>query len=186
MIVVAALAAMASVSMGLAVSAAINSPNKAIPLVPGLLMVEVLLSSGWAGLSGVPALHQLSDVTSLRWAVQGFEATSRGDSSAWLASVVALTLLTIAGLVAAAVFTRGTTTGPRFGWLVHSRRYLAPVGVGAVLLVASTTVVQTLHTSPMQTAPAVGATAINPVVITAGGQLQIVQDLARAGGQSRP
>ncbi|MHB8664613.1 MAG: ABC transporter ATP-binding protein/permease [Acidimicrobiales bacterium] len=106
LMVTAAVTGLAAVSMGLLLSAIVNTPDKALSLLPIALVGQLVLSGAWVKVLGTPGMHQLADVTAARWGVQAFEATVRGDAHAWSAAIAALIGLTATTLGATAVLVR--------------------------------------------------------------------------------
>jgi ABC-type multidrug transport system ATPase subunit len=68
-----AVLAIASMSAGLLISAAVNSSDKTLPLLVVTVLVEVVLSGGVIRLNGSPGLEQLAWLTPSRW---GFAAVA--------------------------------------------------------------------------------------------------------------
>jgi len=68
-----AVLAMASMTAGLLISAAVNSSDKTLPLLVVTVLVEVVLSGGVIRLNGSPGLEQLAWLTPSRW---GFAAVA--------------------------------------------------------------------------------------------------------------
>jgi ABC-type multidrug transport system ATPase subunit len=104
--VVAALTGVAAVAIGLMISALVTTPDKAMSVLPIVLVAQLVLSGGWVSVLSTPGLHQLADLTAARWGVQAFEATIRGDAGAWLPAVAALLALTAGATFIAVAVTR--------------------------------------------------------------------------------
>jgi ABC-type multidrug transport system ATPase subunit len=102
--VATALAGISAVTVALFVSATVRSADKALAVLPMLVVMEFVLSGLTPTVSWVPGLAQLRDLAGTRWAVQAIQATVTGDSHSWWTAVVAmavLTLLALAGTFAA-------------------------------------------------------------------------------------
>ena len=105
-VVVTSLVALSAVTLALFVSAIVRSADKALAVLPMLVVVEFVLSGLTPSVSWVPGLAQLRDVAATRWAVQGIGATVVGDSHAWLAAVGALCALIVLALAGTYVAVR--------------------------------------------------------------------------------
>ncbi|HVW80158.1 MAG TPA: ATP-binding cassette domain-containing protein [Mycobacteriales bacterium] len=90
-----ALAGISAVALGLLVSAVVRSADKALAVLPMLIVVEFVLSGLTPSVSW-PGLAQLRDLAGTHWAVQAIEATVTGDRHSWLVAIAALVALTVA------------------------------------------------------------------------------------------
>jgi ABC-type multidrug transport system ATPase subunit len=100
-----ALAGISAVALGLFVSAIVRSADKALAVLPMLIVVEFVLS-GLTPSVGWPGLAQLRDLAGTHWAVQAIEATVTGDAQSWLIAIGSLTALTVVSLLATLVVVR--------------------------------------------------------------------------------
>jgi ABC-type multidrug transport system ATPase subunit len=128
-VVVMSLAAISAVTLSLFVSAVVRSADKALAVLPMLVVVEFVLSGLTPSVSWVPGLVQLRDLASTRWAVQGVGATVTGDAGSWLAAVGALSALIVVTLAATYLAVRYSLRLPT----TRTRRSLTAVvrdGVG--------------------------------------------------------
>ncbi len=102
-VVAVALAGACAVSLGLLVSAAVRSTDKAVAALPVLVITEFVLSGLRPRMTWVPGLAQLRDLAGAHWAVQAIEATVAGNAGQWWAAVAAMGCLTLAALIATTV-----------------------------------------------------------------------------------
>lgn len=73
LIIVASAAGLAAMALGLMISALVSNPDKALTILPVVLLAQFLLSGVFFNLSGSVVLQPLSYVTSARW---GFAAAA--------------------------------------------------------------------------------------------------------------
>ena len=130
----AALTALAAVALGLLLSAVVNSPDKALSILPMTLVAQLVLSGGWASVLTRPAIHQVADLTAARWGVQAVEATTRGDGHAWWSACWALVGLTAGCLLAADLLLRRRLRLE----VVSVRRVTLPVVLAGIAALALT------------------------------------------------
>jgi ABC-type multidrug transport system ATPase subunit len=104
-IIALALAGISAVALGLFVSAVVRSADKALAVLPMLIVVEFVLSGLTPSVSW-PGLAQLRDLAGTHWAVQAIEATVTGDAHSWLIAIAALVAITAASLLATLVVVR--------------------------------------------------------------------------------
>jgi ABC-type multidrug transport system ATPase subunit/ABC-type multidrug transport system permease subunit len=98
LVIAMALAGISAVALGLFVSAVVRSNDKALAVLPMLVVVEFVLSGLTPSVSWMPGLAQLRDVSGTHWAVQAMQATVTGDSGAWWVAIAALLGFTAAAL----------------------------------------------------------------------------------------
>jgi ABC-type multidrug transport system ATPase subunit len=98
--IMAALAGLAAMALGLLISAAVTTPDKALTVLPMALVVQLVFAGPWVSVRSTPGLQQIREITGARWAVTGIEATITGDSTEWWSAVRVLLLLTVGALVA--------------------------------------------------------------------------------------
>ena len=118
-----ALTGLAAMALGLLISAAVTNADKALTLLPVVLLGLFMLSGPLFNLSDRPGLRELSYVTSSRWGFSALASTAdlrglRGckpaecqpswehDSSTWTKNMAALTALTAVPLGLSAVALR--------------------------------------------------------------------------------
>jgi hypothetical protein len=106
LVVTAAAAGLAAVALGLLVSALVRTPDKAVAVLPMVVVAEFVLSGFKPAMTWVPGLAQLRDLAGSHWAVEAMGATVTGDAHAWWTSIFALLLLTVAALAATAFLVR--------------------------------------------------------------------------------
>jgi hypothetical protein len=92
------LAGISAVSLALFVSATVRTADKALAVLPMLVVVEFVLSGLTPSVSWVPGLAQLRDLAGTRWAVQAVGATVTGNSGSWWSAIGALCALTVVAL----------------------------------------------------------------------------------------
>ncbi|HVS68677.1 MAG TPA: ATP-binding cassette domain-containing protein [Mycobacteriales bacterium] len=97
LIVAMSLAGLCAVTLAMFVSAVVGSADKALALLPMIVVVEFVLS-GLSPSVHVPGLGALRDLAASRWAVQAIGSTVTGNSHNWWSAIQAL-----AGLSAVAV-----------------------------------------------------------------------------------
>ena len=73
LIVVASAAGIAAMALGLMISALVTNPDKALTILPVVLLAQFLLSGALFNVAGNPVLRPVSYVTSARW---GFAASA--------------------------------------------------------------------------------------------------------------
>ncbi len=123
-----ALAGLSAVALALFVSSIVRTADKALAILPMIVVVEFVLS-GLPPAVAFPGLSALRDIAGSRWAVQAIGATVTGDSQAWWHAVGALSALSataIAGTLLAVHRSLRTRTVRR------RRTALRPIGVGAI------------------------------------------------------
>lgn len=104
-VIALALAGVSAVALGLFVSAIVRSADKALAVLPMLIVVEFVLSGLTPSVSW-PGLAQLRDLAGTHWAVQAIEATVTGDAQSWLVAIASLVALTVVSLGATLVVVR--------------------------------------------------------------------------------
>jgi energy-coupling factor transporter ATP-binding protein EcfA2 len=104
-IIALALAGISAVALGLLVSAVVRSADKALAVLPMLIVVEFVLSGLTPSVSW-PGLAELRDLAGTHWAVQAIEATVTGDAHSWLIAIAALVGITAASLIATLLVVR--------------------------------------------------------------------------------
>jgi ABC transport system ATP-binding/permease protein len=92
-VIATSLAGISAVTLALLVSAVVRSADKALAVLPMLVVVEFVLSGLMPSVTWVPGLAQLRDLAGTRWAVQAIQATVTGDSHAWWTAIAALCAL---------------------------------------------------------------------------------------------
>lgn len=102
-VITVALAGLSAVSLGLLVSAAVRTTDKAVAALPIVVVTEFVLSGLQPSVSWLPGLAKLRDLAGANWAVRAIEATVAGDAGAWLTAVVAMLVLTAASTAATMV-----------------------------------------------------------------------------------
>ncbi|HWC36461.1 MAG TPA: ATP-binding cassette domain-containing protein [Mycobacteriales bacterium] len=93
-----ALAGLCAVTTAMLVSALVRTADKALAILPMIVVVEFVLS-GLPPAVHMPGLSQLRDLAASRWAVQAIGATVTGDSHSWWNAIAALAGLSVAALV---------------------------------------------------------------------------------------
>jgi hypothetical protein len=107
LVVTMSLAGLCAVTLGLFISAVVRSADKALAILPMVVVVEFVLS-GLSPAISVAGLAQLRDLAASRWAVQAIGATVTGDRTAWWHAVNALALLSALAAVGTWVAVRRT------------------------------------------------------------------------------
>jgi hypothetical protein len=97
LVVAMALAGLCAVTLGLFVSAIVRTADKALAVLPMIVVVEFVLS-GLPPAVSFPGLTALRDLAASRWAVQAIGATVTGDGHAWWHAAVALLALSAAAI----------------------------------------------------------------------------------------
>ena len=100
-----ALTGISAVALGLFVSAVVRSADKALAVLPMLVVVEFVLSGLTPSVSW-PGLAQLRDLAGTHWAVQAIQATVTGDAHSWWVAIAALCALTSTAMVATLIAVR--------------------------------------------------------------------------------
>lgn len=185
LMVTTALTGLAAVGLGLLVSALVKTPDKAMTVLPLVLVAELVLSGAWGSVTSIPGMSQLSGLTGAHWGVKAIEATLTGDSRAWWSAIVALALLTCSTLLAAAFLVhhrlqpartahpvaaravhplaaraaRPVEATPPAGLLARHGTILAPVVAGSFLLLAAGMTAAGLGMAQPGSAPAMSAAA---------------------------
>jgi ABC-type multidrug transport system ATPase subunit len=103
-IAAAVLAGVAASALGLALSAASASPDRAMATLPTTLVLQLVLAGEWAASAHVPLLHQARVFVGSRWAMEAMAASLRGNIHQLLNAVGVLAALTTALLVCATAF----------------------------------------------------------------------------------
>ena len=98
-VLAAALAAVAAVGLGLLLSALVGSPEKAMTILPFVLVTQLIFAGPWSAVSSTPGLRELRALTGAHWGGQAVQATVTGDSAAWWTAIAALVALTVGALV---------------------------------------------------------------------------------------
>lgn len=185
LMVTTALTGLAAVGLGLLVSALVKTPDKAMTVLPLVLVAELVLSGAWGSVTSIPGMSQLSDLTGAHWGVKAIEATLTGDSRAWWSAIVALALLTWSTLVATAFLVhrrlqpartahpvaaraahplaaraaRPVEATPPAGLLARHGTILAPLVAGSFLVLAAGMTAAGLGMAQPGSAPAMSAAA---------------------------
>ncbi|MBV8981174.1 MAG: ATP-binding cassette domain-containing protein [Acidimicrobiia bacterium] len=134
----AALVALAAVSLGLLLSALVDSPEKALTVLPLTLVAQLVCSGAFPSVLGQPGVAQLRNLTGTYWGVRAVQATVSGDSAGWWGSVAMLVALTALSLVAtASLLGRRLAGGPRRRRAGVGRARLVVGVAGAALLAVS-------------------------------------------------
>jgi ABC-type multidrug transport system ATPase subunit len=107
-----ALAGICAVTLALFISAVVRSADKALAVLPLVIVVEFVLS-GLRSAVGVPGLDYLRDAASTRWAVQAVEATVTGNPHAWVTAVLAMLALSAAAVLGTFIAVRCSLRLPR-------------------------------------------------------------------------
>jgi ABC-type multidrug transport system ATPase subunit len=102
-VVAVALAGLCAVSLGLLVSAAVRTTDKAVAVLPVVVVTEFVLSGLQPSVTWVPGLAQLRDLAGAHWAVTAIEATVAGNAGQWWTAVAAMIGLTLAAASATTV-----------------------------------------------------------------------------------
>ena len=89
-----ALVGVAAVAIGLLLSAAVDTPDKALTILPVALVAQLVLSGSWVSAGSVPGLGVLRSLTGAHWGVRLVESTVSGDAGDWWAAAGALVVLT--------------------------------------------------------------------------------------------
>jgi ABC-type multidrug transport system ATPase subunit len=101
LIIAIAMAGLCAVSLGLLVSAAVRSAEKAMAALPVVVVTEFVCSGLRPRVSWLPGLAQLRDLAGANWAVKAVQATVAGDAGAWWSAVTAMVGLSVAATTAA-------------------------------------------------------------------------------------
>lgn len=170
LMVTLAAAGLASTALGLLVSAAVRSPDKALAGLPVVVVTEFVLSGLQPAVRWFPGLDHLHDLASSYWAIQGVQATVTGDSHAWWTALAALAVTAgFAGAAGSALLRRGFRPSRRprgitrrqvavvWGrWsesMVASRAAMRAASAGLLLMVAAGSVLANgLEASPSRAA----------------------------------
>lgn len=115
-----ALVAVAAVALGLCTSALVTTSEKALTVLPLVLVAQLVLAGPWAASASTPGLGALRSLAVARWGAAAVEATGRGDRDAWWAAV-----LWLVGLLAAALVGTWVLVRRRAGGAVPARRLRA-------------------------------------------------------------
>jgi hypothetical protein len=141
LMVIAALAALAATVLGLALSAAVKSSDRATALLPVTLVLQLVLAGEWAANAQVPFLHQTRWIVGTRWAMEAMAGSLQGNTGQFWTAIGALVALLSAGVVATTVFVRRTIRPARHAALrwprVPTGRLVAVASACAVVLSVS-------------------------------------------------
>jgi ABC-type multidrug transport system ATPase subunit len=96
--VIAGLAAVAAVALGLLLSALVGTPEKAMTSLPFILVTQLVFAAPWSAITTTPGLRQLRALTGAHWGAQAIQATVTGDTAAWWTATLALLALTAGAL----------------------------------------------------------------------------------------
>lgn len=105
-----ALAGSCAVTLGLLISAVVRTADKALAILPIVVVVEFVLS-GLSPAVGFPGLAELRDLAASRWAVQAIGATVTGDGRTWWHAATALALLSVLAAAGTLVAVRRSLSG---------------------------------------------------------------------------
>jgi ABC-type multidrug transport system ATPase subunit len=109
LVAIAALAGLAATALGLALSSAATSSDRATALLPVTLVVQLVLAGEWAANVNVPLLHEARWLVGTRWSMEAMVATLHGDTAQFSTAIAMLSALTVSGVIAATVLvTRAT------------------------------------------------------------------------------
>ncbi|HVV76447.1 MAG TPA: ATP-binding cassette domain-containing protein [Mycobacteriales bacterium] len=97
LVVAMSLAGLCAVTLAMFVSAAVRTADKALALLPMIVVVEFVLS-GLSPSVSMPGLAALRDLAASRWAVQAIGSTVTGNSHNWWSAIGAMLLLNVAAL----------------------------------------------------------------------------------------
>jgi ABC transport system ATP-binding/permease protein len=125
MIVDVAFCGVAAMIMGLLISAAVTTSDKATPLMAGIIALQLLLGGALFDIRPIPVMNQLSLATTSRWGYAAVastadspklslgkchqppdtscEASWKHETGAWLGDIGALTAISVVGVGACAV-----------------------------------------------------------------------------------
>lgn len=98
LVIAMAFAGLCAVTLGLFISAVVGTADKALAILPMVVVVEFVLS-GLSPAVTFPGLAQLRDLAASRWAVQAIGATVTGNSRMWWHAIGALAALSAAAVV---------------------------------------------------------------------------------------
>jgi ABC-type multidrug transport system ATPase subunit len=104
-VIALALAGISAVALGLLVSAVVRTADKALAVLPMLIVVEFVLSGLTPSVSW-PGLAELRDLAGTHWAVQAIEATVTGDRHSWLIAIASLVALSAGSMLATLLVVR--------------------------------------------------------------------------------
>jgi len=76
LMIVASLTGLAAMALGLMISALVSNPDKALTILPVVLLAQFLLSGAFFNVSGNVVLQPISYVTSARWGFAAAASTS--------------------------------------------------------------------------------------------------------------
>jgi ABC-type multidrug transport system ATPase subunit len=98
---IAALTGLAAVALGLLLSALVSSPEKAMTILPFVLVTQLVFAGPWTAISTTPGLRELRALTGAHWGGQAIQATVTGNATAWWTATATLLALTIGALTIA-------------------------------------------------------------------------------------
>ncbi len=139
LLVGSALVGLAAVARGLALSAAVDSPDKALTLLPVVLVVQLVLSGTWVSAQDVPGIELLRSLTGAHWGSRLVDATVTGDAGGWWTGAAALVGLTAGALLAARALLRRRLrpAAVRVPWAVRSAVVLPRLAPALAALVVA-------------------------------------------------
>ena len=137
LLITAALVGVAAVTLGLCVSALVTSSEKALTVLPLVLVTQLVLAGPWSAHAGTPGLGVARSLSLARWGAESFEATAGGDARAWWAATAALVALTVGAVIGTYLLVRRHAAGHR---PAPPRRALPRPGVWLVPTAAVATV----------------------------------------------
>jgi ABC-type multidrug transport system ATPase subunit len=163
---VAALAGVAAMAVGLMLSAVVTTPDKALTILPMALVAQLVFAGPWVSVRSTPVLSQLREITSARWAVDGMQATITGDRAVLQSSIVMLVAITTGALALTVAFARrrvrvARPASVRIRFALPAPLVGAAAGVlalagttSAMVLPRVTTGVAAVASAPLERAPA--------------------------------
>jgi len=108
-LVIAVVVGVAAVATGLLVSTWASSSEKAMSLLPVVLIAQLALAGPWAGGRG-PVLEALRGLVPARWAALAVEATVAGDAGRWWLGLAGVAGLAAGQMAVALLLLRLTST----------------------------------------------------------------------------
>jgi hypothetical protein len=106
---IATLAGLAATALGLALSSAAKSSDRATALLPVTLVMQLVLAGESAANAKLPLLHEARWLVGTRWAMEAMVAALHGATAQLTTAVAMLTGLTVAGVVTAMLFVARAT-----------------------------------------------------------------------------
>ncbi len=110
---IAVLAGIAATALGLVVSSAATSADRATALLPITLVLQLVLPGEWAASAELPLLHEARFLVGTRWAMEAMAGSLQVRPEQFWSAVAALGALTTAALVAAAMLVARTVRPAR-------------------------------------------------------------------------